>query len=666
MRLRVGVDVGGTFTDLVCYDRSSGRLIHLKVLTTPSRPVKGVLKALHEVDLSEVEVLAHASTLGTNFFFGQEGLKVPEAVLITNKGFRDVLEIGRQNRPEIYNLFFRRPPPLIPRDRRVEVSCRMDAEGRELIPLNEEEVRRIARRFSCEVYIVSFLHSFVNPEHELRAKRVIEEERPGVVVVVSHEVDPQPGEYERTSTAVVDALLRPLLSKYIEELERELRNRGFRGRLLLMQSSGGAATPEEVFKRPALFIESGPAAGAVATAHFSRLMGIEKAIGFDMGGTTAKASSIVGGQPEVVGSYEVGGKVHMGRLVRGSGYPVRHPCVDLAEVSAGGGTVAWIDPGGLLRVGPRSSGADPGPACYGRGGKEPTVTDANLLLGRLPRSLAGGRVLLDEKLAERAMSSLAERLEVSTEEVAWSIIRLANVVMGRALRIVTVERGHDPREFVLFAFGGAGPLHAAELSMELGVRRIVVPPMPGVFSALGLLVSDYRCDLHAPFRDPDEVEETFRSLEERARRILGGDPVITRFLEVRYRGQGYSLPVPYTNLEQAMEEFHNIHAARYGFSSPEEEVEPVLLRIQAFRVVEKPSFLMGKEEEHRPEPFDERMVRFSSGWEQSRIYRRAELRPGATFEGPAIVESDDSTVVVPPGVEVRVHSTGSILMEVSS
>ncbi len=680
--VRVGVDVGGTFTDIVVFDPREGRVRIHKESTTPRRPVEGIMRGLRAagVDLSRVEVLVHATTIGTNMFLGQVGLEPPKAALLTNYGFRDVLEIGRQNRPSLYDPFFERPKPLIPRRWRIGVRGRIGPGGEELEPLDDGAVREWARRLCGEgvrVFVVSFLHSYRNPAHEVEAAGIIAGECPGSIVVASHEVDPQPMEYERTSTAVVNALLKPVLSEYLRELDSRLREEGFQGTLLVMQSSGGVAGVEEALERPAAFIESGPSAGAVAVAYFSRLMGVEKALGFDMGGTTAKASSIVGGEPEVVDVYEVGGRVHMGRVVKGSGYPVRFPHIDLAEVSAGGGTIAWVDPGGGLRVGPVSAGADPGPACYGKGGRDPTVTDANLVLGRLPEVIAGGAVRLRRDLAVEAIrSKIAEPLGMSVEEAAWAIVRLANTIMGRALRLVTIERGHDPREFTLFAFGGAGPLHAVELAAEVGVPRVVVPPMPGVFSALGLLTSDYRHDFHeAVVRRASEVSEewlerVFQRLEEEAHRVLEregvprGRRILRRFLDAKYWGQAYTLRVPYRgSVEEAVREFHRLHEARYGFSSPDEPVEFVVARVEAVGVVDKPEIRAPSTREGEARPSGARSVYFEEGWVEARVYRLPGVPVGAVIPGPAVVEAPDSTIVVPPGYEARLDEYGALHIE---
>lgn len=676
---RIGVDVGGTFTDIVVFEPGSGlRLI--KVLTTPKWPDDGVMSGLEKAvqELDSVDALIHATTLGTNLFLGQEGLKPPDAVLITNEGFRDVLELGRQNRPSLYNPRYTRPPPLIPRRRRYGVKGRIGPGGVELEPLDVEAVKDIARRECSQgvrVFIVSLLHSYANPSHEQAARNAILEACPDADVVLSSEVDPRPMEFERTSTSVVNALLKPVLSSYLARLESRLREGGFKGVLLIMQSSGGVARLREALERPAAFIESGPSAGAVAVAYLSRLMNIKRSIGFDMGGTTAKASSIVGGEPEVVDYYEVGGRVHRGRTVRGSGYPVRMPHIDLAEVSAGGGTIAWIDPGGGLRVGPVSAGSDPGPACYGRGGASPTVTDANLVLGRLPETLSGGLRLSTERAREAIRERIARPLGISVEEAAWSIVMLVNVEMARAIRLVSVERGFDPREFTMFAFGGAGPMHAGELARELGISHLVIPPMPGVFSALGLLVADYKATLYKDLSTPasrvsdDMLEDAFQSLEERATEALesqgvGRDRIRTsRFLEAKYWAQAYTLRMPYPgSLEAALQEFHRLHEARYGFSMQGEPIEIAGVRVEAVGLTEKPRLEPASGSEPL-EPAGERDVLILGGWERAAVYRPRAPAPGSLIWGPAVVELPDSTILLPPGSRGSYSGHGALAIE---
>ncbi|MCE4627452.1 MAG: hydantoinase/oxoprolinase family protein [Desulfurococcales archaeon] len=677
--IRVGVDVGGTFTDIVVFDEDRRIIAIHKVPTTPKRPVRGILNGLTKAvgDPSRIGVLVHATTIGTNMFLGQMGIEPPMAVLFTNDGFRDVLEIGRQNRPSLYNVFYKRPEPLIPRQRRIGIRGRINSRGRELEPLDTDTLRIEVLKWcgkGVRVFIVSFLHSYINPAHEALAKKVIEEACPGSIVVLSHEVDPQPMEYERTSTTVVNGLLKPVLSRYLYELEQELKSLGFKGSLLVMQSSGGVAGIREALEKPAAFIESGPSAGAVAVAYLSKLLGVSNALGFDMGGTTAKASSIVDGEPEVVDVYEVGGTVHMGRLVRGSGYPVRFPHIDLAEVSAGGGTIAWIDPGGGLRVGPISAGADPGPVCYGKGGSEPTVTDANLLLGRLPGVIAGG-MKLNVGLAEEAIrEKIARPLGIDVVEAAWTIIGLANTIMARALRLVSIERGHDPRTFTLFAFGGAGPLHAVEIAEEINVSRIIIPPYAGVFSALGLLVADYKHSFHTAVVKPldqiseKELEALYQSLERKASKLLDTEGVppdkrrFIRYVEAKYWGQAYTLRLPYRdNLEKLIEEFHELHIARYGFSNPKERIEVVVVRLEAYGLTSKPVLRAVPEEGDAV--IGERDVFYRNGWYKATVYSRERLGANAKVEGPAVIEARDTTVVLPPGYTGNVDEFGNIIVE---
>ncbi|MEB3756974.1 MAG: hydantoinase/oxoprolinase family protein [Desulfurococcales archaeon] len=681
--IRIGVDVGGTFTDFVAFDEKTGRIWHLKVLTTPRNPVEGVMNAIQEGvndRLSEASVLVHATTLGTNMFLGQTGIEPPPAVLITNQGFIDVIEIGRQNRPQLYNPYYRKPKPLIPRNRRVGVKGRISYEGIELEPLDKEELSMKVKSFCNEgirVYAISFLHSYKNPTHEEEAKRIVLANCPGSIVVASHEVDPQPMEYERTSTTVVNALLKPLLGEYISRLEHSIREKGFKGNLLLMQSNGGVSGVEAGARTPAAFVESGPSAGAIAVAYFSKLLATSKSLGFDMGGTTAKASSIINYEPEITSMYEIGGEVHMGRQVRGSGYPVRFPYIDLAEVSAGGGTIAWVDPGGGLRVGPISAGADPGPACYGRGGKDPTITDANLVLGRLPEVLAGGGLRLNKDLAIEAVGGLAKELGMDTIEAAWSIIKVSNTVMSKALRLVSVERGHDPREFAMYAFGGAGPLHAVEIARDLGVPRVIIPPLPGVFSALGLLVTDYKHSLTRPVVkiSSDVTDSQLNSLYEEmvseASSILDSenvprdDRVMMKFVEAKYWGQGYTLLVPFKGtVDATVEAFHELHEKRYGFSSREEPVEFVVARLDAVGYVSKPEFRAGKNSRMGSlEPIGVREVFYGNDWVETPVYDIGKLIPEDRIDGPAVIEAPDSTILLPPDTEALYHHTGSLIVD---
>ena len=679
---RVGIDIGGTFTDLVAYNEGTGEIKHLKVLTTPREPWKGFMKALEElgVPIDSVKVIVHATTLGTNMFFGQIGLEPPQPVLITTKGFRDVIEIGRQNRPELYNPYFEKPKPLVPRKNRYTIRGRLDARGNVVEEFDENEVVEIAKKMCRKnvVFVVSILHCYANPEFERRIVRLIREAcAEAEEVVGSCDVDSEPGEYERTSTALVNAMLRPLFRRYIAGIVEELRARGFKGKLLVMQSSGGVSEPKLAEEKPALFIESGPAAGAIATAYLASKRRDKLAVGFDMGGTTAKAVLVVDGKPSITHVFEVGGKYHMGRRVRGSGYPVRAPYIDLVEVSAGGGTIAWVDRGGALRVGPQSVGADPGPACYGRGGNKPTITDAHAVLGRLPDKLAGGKLVIRRELALEVYRRLASSLGMDLYDTAESVLRLANMIMARAIRIVTVERGYDPSSTVLYAYGGAGPLHALEMAEELGVRKVVIPPYPGVFSALGLLLADYRHDLYYSVHEAienvswEELDAIYVQLEEKAYRLLVSEGAerdniqFIRILELRYRGQLEYLEVGWSQRREiVVEKFRELYKAKYGYLPPTEPpIELVRLHLIAVGFTAKPAIRVSKGiGDPKPTGYAEALI-LDEGWVKAPIYNRAILGVGVEIGGPAVIVSEDSTIIVPSKWSGYVAEDGSIVFE---
>ena len=697
--VRIAVDVGGTFTDVVGVDEGSDEVIRLKVLTTPRDPSEGVIagiskaiEALRRVrgegDGVRVDVVVHATTIGTNTFLGQVGLDVPKVGLITTEGFRDLLEIGRQRRPELYNVFFEKPKPLVPRRLRLTIPERVGPGGQVITPLDEGKVRDAAKVFreeGVESVAICFLHSYANPAHEAKAKEILVEELPSKYVVASHEVDPEYREFERLSTTVVNAALMPVLTKYFAKLDAELRRFGVSGdRLLIMKSDGGFAKPSEAGRVPASTIESGPAAGVIAAAHLAKELGIRNVLSFDMGGTTAKISTIVNGVPEVTEEFEVGGVVHKGRLIKGSGYVVRYPHIDLVEVSAGGGTIAWVDEAGHLRVGPYSAGSDPGPACYGRGGTEPTVTDANLILGRLGEALAGGEVMVRKDLAVKAFEErICGPAGLGLEEAAHGVIRLANTEMGRAIRIATVEKGYDPREFTLIAFGGAGPMHACELAEELGVTKVVIPQAPGVFSALGLLLADYRHEFKASVLrsatelSDGELEEIYASLEAKALETLSregvskDDVVMVRYADLRYVKQSYELsveaprPIPKGGVAKLREAFDRRHEEIYGYSMSD-EVMVVKVRVTAVGKVRKPSLRVVKEAmgDGGDALVGTREAFFGrTGWVEAKVFRRAALPPGSVIAGPAMIEEYDSVTVVPPGWACWVDGLGNLLLE---
>ena len=738
-KLQLGIDVGGTFTDLVAFDEETGQTLLVKVPSTPHDPSEGVIDAIrkllasqhggspqkkdtHEtIDdaafnemlaalenrlsrhgettgeketpaneelptpyISQIESIVHASTIGTNLFLGQLGLDIPKGALVTTAGFKDVLEIGRQKRAELYNPFFERPKPLIDGPLRFTVNERVNFKGEVLKKVDEEEVKSIARRLreeGVQTVAVALLHSYVNSTHEKRVKKILSAELPGTIIVASHEVDPAYREYERTSTTVVNSLLIPVVSAYLERMRERLGEMQIGAPLYIMQSNGGLAAVETASRLPVATIESGPATGVTAAAHWSRLLGVPNILSFDMGGTTAKAGTVIGGVPQMVGEAEVGGVVHSGRSVKGSGYPVRYPFVDLAEISGGGGTIAWVDQGNALMVGPVSAGADPGPACYGKGGVNPTVTDANLALGRLnPEGLSGGDVEIVPEMAKMAIRDrIAGPLRLTVTEAASGIIEIVNNHMMRALRLVSIERGYDPRDFAMIAFGGCGPMHAALLANELGTKVIFIPPESGVFSALGLILADFRHDyLRSMMKGGSEVEpeslaKAFRDMEEEAAATLrqeGFAPdrmVMERHLALRYLEQSYELDVPFGgNLEESLKLFHRRHNEVYGYASENEPVEMVSAHLVAQGFKKKPEFA-GKQVSG-PEPdiwsiADVRPVYFApEGWMQAVAYSRNRLLPGNRFEGPAVVQQYDSTCVVPPGWNCTVDEYSNLVL----
>src|SRR6476646_8602130 len=565
MSVRIAIDIGGTFTDATLIDEESGRVSIAKTLTTPADPSEGFMHAVEralaeaDVDAPQVGFVVHATTVATNAII--EG-KVARSGFVTTEGFRDLLEIARQVRPSLYDTQFEKPAPLVPRDRAVEVRERLGPKGEVVTPLDPESVRvaaAVLKQAGVESVAVCLLHSYVNPEHERHVGAILAEELPGVPVSLSSEVAPEFREDLRASTTVINAVIRPVVGRYLERIEQRLADAGISARLLVMQSSGGVFSSEAAARRPVFMVESGPAAGVIAAAHLGSTVNRPDILSFDMGGTTAKVGLIRGGQPSVTKDYQVGG--HAAAGIGGmslAGYPVRTPVVDLVEIGAGGGSIAWVDSGGLLRVGPQSAGADPGPVSYRRGGVEPTVTDANVVLGRLnPRYFLGGEIGLDVEGAARAIEErCAKPLGLSVTKAANGIVEITNAAMVNALHLISVQRGYDPRDFVLVGFGGAGPVHANALARDAELPTVLVPPSPGIFSATGLLTTDLKRDAATTvMRRADEAEEAeldalFAELErtgaeELAAEGLARDRVeFQRKLDVRYVGQSFELTIP--------------------------------------------------------------------------------------------------------------------------
>ncbi len=691
---RVSIDIGGTFTDLIALNEQTGKLMNFKVSSTPKKPADAVIEVferfLKRVEPETVSTITHSTTIAVNALLGQLGLELPKVALITTKGFRDVLEIGRQRRHELYNLFVQRPRMLIPRRLRYEVNERIGPEGEVLEPLNTENVRSLAvelKREKIKAVAIALLHSYMNPKHEQKIKNILQEAYPRTFVTCSSEIAPEYREFERTSTTAVNACLMPIVSVYMNELSDRIQKLGVSSPFCVMQSSGGIASKNVIIKKPVSMVESGPAAGVIASSFYGKMLKIQNIISFDMGGTTAKAGIVKGGIPEVVTEYEVAGKVHSGRIVKGSGYPVRFPFIDLAECSAGGGTIAWVDTGAALRVGPLSAGADPGPACYGKSGEKPTVTDANLILGRLnPNYILGGRMKVFPELSQKSIDKeICEKTGLELADAAAGIIRIVNSTMAKILRIVSVERGHDSRQFTLNSFGGAGPMHACALAEELHISSIIAPTNPGLFSALGLLTADFIYSLVKAIMKTvkdvqlSDIEATFRKLQAKGMKILESQKVkpdnmtFLRQLDLRYFGQGYELTIPVLaplikeEFDRVIESFHSKHEAVYGYAVREENVELVNARLVAVGVVMKPKLMKQKLCEREPSAealLTTRDVFFEKyrDFVKCPVYTREKLKPGNMICGPAVIEQYDATTVVYPNWKTRVDGFGNFLM----
>jgi N-methylhydantoinase A len=650
---RIGVDVGGTFTDVIL-QRADGSATIRKLLSTPPNYDAAVVEAVAGLtDGTPIEGVVHGTTVATNAVLEHRGALT---ALVTTEGFRDVLELRRLRIPRMYEPFWRKPEPLVPRRLRFEVGERMAADGAVIRPLDDDDVRAVAARLreaGVESVAVCLLHSYLWPAHEQRLGALLREELPGVAVSLSSEILREQREYERSATTVVNAYVRPLMEQYVGDIRHGLDAAGVDAPLTIMQSSGGVMTAEDAKLRPVLALESGPAAGVVAALGMARRLGYPNAIAFDMGGTTAKASLIENGAVSRGREYEVGGSLSAGsRLMRGAGELLRIPTIDIAEVGAGGGSLAWLDSAGGLQVGPRSAGASPGPACYGRGGEEPAVTDANVFLGYIPEGpLADGQIQVSRERAERALERVAGPLGLSTTEVAAGIHAIANARMTRALRSVSSEKGRDPREFALIAYGGAGPLHAVGLAEELGCRTVLVPALAGLFSSLGLLYARPEfhavrtCHLDARTVAPAALDGVF----DEQRRELDGEEFV-RSAELRYGGQTWEIEVGTSDpvdLEALIAAFEDEHERLYGVrGEPGAPIEIRALRLAGLgrsSAVDRLSLAEG---------FAARAASRATVLGELPVRTRASV--GAAAEpGPMLIDEYDTTVVVRPGWTVR-------------
>ncbi len=656
--------MGGTFTDIMLL--GPGAVSILKVPTTVD-PSAGVIEGLAGLGprARRASIVSHATTLATNALLTRSG--TARTALITNEGFRDVLEIGRQRRSELYDLSTRRPEPLVVRRDRLTVKCRIGHDGHEITHFDAVGARVVAKKVTgkgFESVAVAFLNSYANDAHEKAMRKILLEEGFGGHVSLSSEVDREYREYERTSTTVVNAALSPLVSGYLSRLSTSLRRLGLKASVYVMGSDGGSRTVKFASDRPVSVLESGPAAGVVASANLARRLRLGNVLTFDMGGTTAKAGAVEGGKPDVVTEFEAAGRTHSGRSIKGSGYAVRGEFIDLAEVSAGGGTIAWLDEAGELRVGPESAGSNPGPACYGRGGTRPTVTDANVLLGRIsPTALLGGRMAIRRALAVESLQTLASGVEREVEAVATGILELVNDSMAHAVSIVSTEKGRDPRKFTLLAFGGAGPLHACDLAENLGIRRVVVPAHAGLFSAYGLLASEITREFTTPVLKADTGLGTeFRTLERTVRRTMKSEGFrrfrLERFYEARYRGQSHEILLRYHGDSNVRRLFDARHRLLYGYST-KGALEVVNIRVKA--VVQGRRLDVPSQQADSVSGPERREAWIAGRWRQVNVYTRERTATGTGGRGPCIIQEYDSTAVVNPAWNWRVEEHGVVI-----
>ena len=680
--IRLGVDIGGTFTDLVLLDEETGSFEITKVPSRPGDPsgalVEAVRKALEGTGMppEAVGLLSHGTTIITNAVL--EG-KLARTALITTKGFRDVLEIGRHVRPDLYDLNQDKPVPIVPRDMRFEVEERLAADGSILVPLNAKSVSAAVDAVMAtrpKAVAVCFLHSYANAGHERTMKDAVRAALPGAHVCVSSDVCREIREFERTSTVVLNAAAMPVVSDYLENLEDRTDELLPEGQVLLMQSNGGSMTVGAARQSPAHLIYSGPAAGVLACQYIGRTTGRRNVLGFDMGGTSTDISLVYRDEPLLTTEADVGG------------YPVKLPVLDINTIGAGGGSIAWLDSGGTLHVGPKSAGADPGPVAYGKGGTEPTVTDANLMLGRLsPERFLGGELALDKHASASAIrEKIAEPLGLHPLVAAAGILRVANANMERALKVSSAERGYDPRDFTLIAFGGAGPVHAAALAKGVGFATALVPSVPGVFSALGLIIADIRHDFVRSYvsrSDEANLEtlgELYREMETLGEEALLQDGIPTekrefqRTADLRYVGQAYEVNVPVPDgplvgpvISAVLGRFHGEHQRLFAHSAPGDPVEFVNLRLVATGRVDAPELrkaevadgVAQEAAERRPVYFEE-----AGGFLDCPIYERAALGLESRIDGPAIVEQLDCTTVIHPGQLLSVDAWGNLIINV--
>jgi N-methylhydantoinase A len=675
--LDVGVDVGGTFTDLIVLDKASGEVRIAKVLTTPENQAFGVLAALDaaQVSLKRLESLNHGTTTTTNALLER---KIARCGLITTQGFRDVLELGRRTRPEPYGLLGSFEP-LIPRQFRLEVPERLDAEGEVVVALDEDAVIAAMAQLAaagCQSLVVHFLHSYRNPRHEVRVLELAREHWPNRYVTAGHRILSEFREYERGTTAAVNAAVQPVLAAYIERLRHELKGRGFDHELMVMQGNGGSVSAAIVSEAAVHTVMSGPASGVMAAAATARAAGIEHVITYDMGGTSSDVGLVLGGVPQVTAELD---------LMYAT--PIHVPMVDVHTIGAGGGSIARIDEAGMLVVGPQSAGADPGPICYGRGGRQPTLTDANLVLGRLDADdlLGVERPVGHDQVCDLMAREIGAPLALDGEQAAAAILRVGNNLMAGAIRMVSLSRGHDPRDFKLFAFGGAGPMHAAALARELGIPEVLLPARPGITNAIGCLSADVRHDyvntLNVLLADLDidmarqiiaqQIASGRRTIEREA--VAVEEIEFLHFADLQFQGQTHVLTIPVPGQALTVEELRSAFAEAYWrrFMVELPEIRPLLVNLHTAAIGRRPGFdLATLASGHRAATLAEAEIAhwrtwFSEGWAETPVYARDRLPTGAEIRGPAIVRQSDCTSVIEPGDRARLDAIGNLIVRVA-
>ncbi|MGE8001102.1 hydantoinase/oxoprolinase family protein [Lysinibacillus sp. NPDC093190] len=670
---RLAIDVGGTFTDIFVFNEETGEVFVTKTSSTPSNPEQGILNGVAKAELNgkDIKIFSHGTTVGTNALIER---KLPKTALITTKGFRDVIEIRRGTKEDIWDTYKDTAKPYIQRRDRFEVTERIDYEGNILQAIDEEEVRLLAKKLKrrgTESIAVCFINAYVNGENEARVKEILKEELPDVYACISSEVLPEIFEHERMSTTIINAVLGPIMSNYISKLSTEMQKKGYDDEILVLHSGGGVMTSSTVPRYAARLASSGIAAGAIASKHIAKLCGFDNAIGLDMGGTSTDISLMYKGDIRITKDWSIE-----------YGYPIGFPSIEILTIGAGGGSLAWKDEGGSLRNGPQSAGAVPGPACYGRGGNEPTNSDANLVLGRLGVDLLDGTMQLNKEAARDAVKKIANAFDQSVEKAASAIIEVANANMSDAVRLISIRRGYDPRDFALVAFGGAGPLHGAYLAKDLNIPKVIIPTHPGVAAAMGCLLVDVRHDISKTYVkkldevNAEELTNQFSELREEARGLLKEEGIaentstLTNYIDLRYKGQWRSLAVPVsdqiTSLDAILEAFHQEHEREFAFSDKDQTVEIFGLRVTAIGTVPKPNFLQYVSEGSLEDAFKEtRPVYFEGKYIETNVYNRDKIPVYTQFAGPAIIDQLDTTTVIPPGFTAEVDAYKNIIITVN-